>query len=490
MKKSFRWIFIALLGLLFFAGIPVSVALAATNTPTPTHTLTPTKTETPVPTWTATSMPSNTPTATASPTFYPTPTAVTLLDASIAVPEGISDCVEALLISDQPDATRYYAISNVSPSGTDYIVSIVGLFGVAPPDYLWNIGEGGNLSWMGLIFAEDDGLGGFDCAYYEPTLPDGFGGNGSYGPGGGPGIFFPWKAGTKAFYGARGVHELDMPFAGWVSVDWVGGSTYGASSMPPLVYASADGVIEHVCRDPHSTSVRVVNPDTGDDFVYAHLEYRDTFVEGTFIQRGVSFASLVYGSFCNQVPRPASCKCGWADQQDTSYHLHWSFIPDDGYFQAEGWVLNVSSQVWKQSDQEVRVGQYMMGGGSSVTDYTGGTQDNPGNVVIVYDPNDPSSLHLQGGHIWDNIINAFYGGVGGAAEFLPDKYPNPLWDKLRALGEMMLIFINWWFNWGWLSWTIPSIILGIIILFEIFWHNIGLIRMAIGIIKFVFGRRL
>lgn len=493
MKKHFRLLVVCIFGLLFFGALPAGVALAATNTPTPTHsptvTKTPTPTQTHVSTWTATPTITKTPTRTVSPTVA-TPTAIAMLTASVAVPAGVSTCVESLLNSDKPDVAWYYAITNVDTSDPDYIVSVVGVVNISGPDYSWGLGEDENLSWMGLVLADSDGMGGYTCDYYDPPLPDGVGGNGGGGPGGGPGVYFPWQAGTKAFYGARGIHERDAPFAGWVSVDWVGGSTYGAQSMPGLVYASTDGVITYVCRDPHSVSVRIENSDTGDKFVYAHLQDRETLKAGTFLRRGASFASLVRGSFCNSTPRPSSCHCGWADQQDTTYHLHWSFMPSDGYFQAEGWVLNVSSQVWKKSNEEVRVGQYMMGGGSSITDYTGGTQDDPGNVVMVYDPNDPTSLRLQGGHIWDNIINAFYGGVGGTAEALPEKFNNPLWEKIKAIAQTILVFTNWWYQWGWLSYSIPAIIVGIILLFELFWNRLGLIRMAIGVLRFLFGRRL
>lgn len=495
-NRTFRWLMVAGFGALLFSAAPAAIVYAATNTPTPTRTATPTSTptatETTVPTWTQTATVTKTATPTVTKTPAATPTAVMMLTPVVAAPAGVSDCVETLLDSDRPAPTMFYAITNVDPLNDDYIVSAVGAINVSPPDYLWDLGDGDglgeNVSWTGAIYATNTGPDTYTCDYYSPALPDGVGGNGGGGAGGGPGVFFPWQAGTKAFFGARGIHERDIPFAGWISVDWVGGATYGASSMPPLVYASTDGVIAFVCRDPFSTSVRVENPDTGDRFVYAHLVYNESLRLGTFLRRGASFASLTYGSFCLPDHKSPSCKCGWADQQDTTYHLHWSFVPSGGYFQAEGWVLNESSQVWRRGNDEVHIGGYMLGGGSQITDYVGGTTTDPGNVVMTYDPNQPGSLRLQGGHIWDNLINAFYTVAGGAGDILPQKFDNPMWGAIKELAQTSMIFVNWWYSMGIVNIHIELVVLGIMFLFETFWWGIGIYRMAIGLLKFIFLR--
>jgi hypothetical protein len=210
-------------------------------------------------------------------------------------------------------------------------------------------------------------------------------------------------------YGLRGIHGSgDYGTSGMVAVDLVGGDTLGTNIAPPTVYASASGTISYICTDGTSVAVQVTNGT--DTFIYAHLVDNANLTIGHAVTKGVPFASITYGSYTDE--------CGWASQSATSYHLHWMFAPDSGFFQTEGYVLDTSTGVFTRGTETVnKLGYLTASGGSSVI------IDNPDDPingpVLVIDPYNPANITLSGGHIWDNIIMGLFQAMGNFASTLP-----------------------------------------------------------------------
>ena len=172
-------------------------------------------------------------------------------------------------------------------------------------------------------------------------------------------------------YGPRGVHgEGDYGTSNMVAVDLIGGDTLGPGIAGPEVYASDAGTIDYVCNDGTTVAVRTYNSTTGDYFLYAHLLDNAGLTVGQPFDRGQLIGSLKYGTFGSQ-----TSGCGWAEQGDHIYHLHWMFTPRNGSFQAENCILYIADNRWvcNGGSKLIGIGEYIaaIGGGSG----TGG--DNP-----------------------------------------------------------------------------------------------------------------
>jgi hypothetical protein len=229
------------------------------------------------------------------------------------------------------------------------------------------------------------------------------------GGGGGANILLPFAPGNQMMYGLRGIHGSgDYGTSGMVAVDLVGGDTLGTNIAPPTVYASASGTISYICTDGTSVAVQVTNGT--DTFIYAHLVDNANLTIGHAITKGNPFASIKYGSYTDE--------CGWASQSANSYHLHWMFAPDSGFFQTEGYVLDTSTGVFTKGTETVnKLGYLTASGGSSVIiDNPDDPIDGP---VLVIDPLNPANITLGGGHIWDNMIMGLFQGLGNFASTLP-----------------------------------------------------------------------
>jgi len=101
-------------------------------------------------------------------------------------------------------------------------------------------------------------------------------------------------------------------------------------------------------------------------------------------------------------------RCGYAEQRSTSYHLHFGFKADGGYFQIEKWILDATAETWLYGSQSVEPQEYLKaewdGGVIELPTATpGGPTPTPG----VPEPSDwPPPEGGGSGHIWDNILTS------------------------------------------------------------------------------------
>lgn len=467
---------------------------------------------TPTPTATATNTATNTPTATATGTNTPTPTgtqtppAILMGNSSVSVPSGLEDAVEVALGEYRPDSelalppenwSNMWAITSYSESDTAdyYWISLAGMVVPDTEDL-----DGWDLSyalWTGLGIAEDtvspdyeahiDGSADYtimvDAAGLADIAQPDQGGNGSSS------FYFPWAAGYKAYFGDKGVHDDVGPPGtgyggmGWLAVDWVGGAVgYSSEIYPNGVYVSQSGKVSYVCKDEVQTWVQIGN------FLYAHLVDNETLAEGVYHSQGSYLAALITGTHkwrsdqCALGEVNPGVKCGITCQRETSYHLHWGFIPDAGYFQTEDWVLNTSTENWVRGVVSVGPGQYMLAEWGSKpiiptprpTVTPGGPTVTPGVPIIIGEGG-------GGGQIWDGFIAgikvAVLGRIGSINE-LSETGDNMYEDRgivtLAASGVRIAIRTVYVMLVSNLNLTISLIVLTLIFILE----PIRLVRAA------------
>ena len=287
--------------------------------------------------------------------------------------------LNAWLAAEPPSDAPYYIVTFSRTVNSLTYVSLVGV-DLSSPDADWDLEEGGNaVRWMGSVTVSTSGTvtrlsmtqaqqagGRLKGASVQPMREAG---GGSY-------VSFPFQAGKAMIYGPRAVHGSgDYGTSGMLAVDLVSGDDLGAGAAPPYIYASDAGEIDYICDDGTSVAVRTHNTDTGDYFLYAHLLDNENLVVSNTFVRGALIGDLKYGSFSDD--------CGWAEQKDNHYHVHWMFVPSGGSFQAEGCVLSVSTKKWTCGTDEIGTGGWLKGGGGysigadSITG-TAGTNADPG----------------------------------------------------------------------------------------------------------------
>lgn len=269
----------------------------------------------------------------------------------------LKDQLDAWLATDAPSPVPFYVVTYAKTVG---VVTQVSLAAVdVPTDELpeeWSMFEAGSqVVWMGSVTVQEDGtVVPFPTASRDrgtsklalPALPTG---GGSY-------VAFPFQSGKAMLYGPRAVHGSgDYGTSGMVAVDLVSGDGLGAGAAPPYAYASDAGTIDYICDDGTTVAVRLHNAGTGDDFIYAHLLDNANLVMSGAFTRGQLLGSIKYGSFDDD--------CGWAEQRDTNYHIHWMFEPNGDTFQAEGCILRISTKKWTCGSKEVGTGEWLQGGG-------------------------------------------------------------------------------------------------------------------------------
>jgi hypothetical protein len=256
----------------------------------------------------------------------------------------------------RPGGTHIYAVMNYTDNQNGIYISLAGLDPATPSPYNWQLENGqgeSNVIWTGTLTRKAGKLELFTVpGAVEPVSKlDLFSVAGVVQPvinlsslmfggaGGGAEIAFPWAAGSKMMYGMRGVHGGGFSFG--IGLDFLGGNDLGSGVAGDTVYASAAGTITAVCRD--STSVGIKIEGGGNKIGYFHLKDSAQLAEGTTFARGTPIGRLVHGPFNNT--------CGWAEQQQTHYHIHWVVEPAAGKFRAEGYVLNTSTQEWVRGNE-------------------------------------------------------------------------------------------------------------------------------------------
>ncbi len=359
MKKKLAYIL--LLFLLAMLIYPSSQALAddPTATPTPTETSTPTPTSTPTVT--------NTPTPTAG------AGAILWADPVVSIDMDKRDAIEVLLEGDPPTAETYVYVVTDSEEITEtaWLISIAAL-DIEGDLGDWNLFTDG--VWIGSVVVTYGGS--YLAEYYDPD----------YTGGGSAIVYFPFTPGKKAQYGPLGVHNS----WGLHSVDLFGGYNWG-SDVYSEAYAATDGDIIWYCDDGTQVTIKVHGP--AGDMIYAHLEPGNTSLyNGGQVRQRRSLGGLVAGDI-------QSSECGYADQPNDQYHLHWGFEPNAGEGDAmmvEGCFLTISTEQWQcGSGLIVGIGGWLVSGSTYVPI---DDPDDPGD--------DPTGPTTGGGHIWDGPISA------------------------------------------------------------------------------------
>lgn len=264
----------------------------------------------------------------------------------------------------KPVPAPYYAVTYIEPLGVDTAVSLVAL-NIGSADEEWHLTEedGGEskVIWMGSVIVRANGT--IDELFAPVATPESsigvkvrasmrLAGGGSY-------VTFPISSGSYAVYGPRGVHGSgDYGTSGMLAVDLVGGDDL-SGSMFDTAYASDAGTVDYVCDDGVTVAVRTYNATTGDYFLYAHLLDNANLTLSHEFGKGELLGSLKYGNFDDS--------CGWAEQQDDHYHIHWMFVPSGGFFQAEGCILDESTQKWTCGTNVIGIGGQLYGGIGSGT---------------------------------------------------------------------------------------------------------------------------
>lgn len=316
------------------------------------------------------------------------------------ISQELKDHLDAWLAANQPSPALYYVVTYAKEKNGVTHVSLAGVDLPSPelPEDWSMFEEGNNVVWMGTVTVQEDGTvvpfsepqaRGSSKLFLPVFLPHPAPGGGSY-------VAFPFRSGTGMIYGPRGVHGSgDYGTSGMYAVDLVSGDDLGASAAPPYAYASDAGTIDYICDDGVTVAVRTYNASTDDYFIYAHLLDNANLTISSTFSRGELLGAIKYGDFNDD--------CGWAEQQEDHYHIHWMFEPSGGAFQAEGCILRISTQKWTCGNQEIGTGGWIIGGGGF----------GPGDDDFTSGQVEPT--------FWDYLIYGFINFVDiGLIRLLPD----------------------------------------------------------------------
>lgn len=320
-----------------------------------------------------------------------------IVDTTIPVDAELRSTVEAWLGLNAPVDNPYWAITYVEASGMDdFYVSIAAL-DIASPGDSWRITDDNTVAWMGTVFVRDDGNVELYSAPQETQQTNGgMLASPVFDPGGGSYVRFPWESGGTMMYGPRGVHEAGGGGAyatGFLAVDFVGGDDMGSGVASPRVSAAVSGEVDYVCADDTTTLVRLHNDTVNDYYIYAHLIHNENLTMGHEFGAGSLIGTLKYGSFDDN--------CGWAEQKDNHYHLHFGFQASGNTMRMEGCILNTDSERWTCGTNTVAPGEYLAGGGGSGGGGTGGGDDGG---IETDQPSFWDYMVFGAISIWDKVV--------------------------------------------------------------------------------------
>jgi hypothetical protein len=295
------------------------------------------------------------------------------------------------LENNRPADTHLYVVMSYAFNRNGEFISLAGLDPSTPPPYAWQL-EDGNVIWTGTVKRS-----GGQIENFRP-----YGETGGITKlarlveaGGSTSLYLPWQAGQKMMFGERGVHGGGFGISGAIGIDWVGGDRFDGSASN-VVYASTSGTVTDTCTDDTSAAV-LIESSGGEKVGYFHLELNTHVEQGDLITRGQPIGTLRYGNFDDT--------CGWAAQQSYNYHLHWVIVPAEGYYRAEGWVLNVGGVYWERGNERINKRQWLAGGGGTGGAPPGEDDGEPPPVVIIV-PGDPGGSGGGGSKLFDFVVLA------------------------------------------------------------------------------------
>lgn len=320
-----------------------------------------------------------------------------IVDATMPVNADIRSSVEAWLGLSAPAPLPYWAITYAEARGDETLVSIAAL-NISSPSASWRVVDSETVSWIGTVLVKADGTVELYSSVPEvnaaasafkmamPRLA-----------GGGSSVRFPWKSGGTMMYGPRGVHAAGGGGAyatGFSAVDFLGGNDMGSGVAPSNAYAVASGTVDYVCADDTTTLIRTANGS--EYYIYAHVLDNANLVMDHQFNAGGLIGSLKYGSFDDN--------CGWAEQADNHYHLHFGFQPASGSMRLEGCILNISSQKWTCGTKTVATGQFLIGGGGVGSGGSGTASGEDGIGSAITQPSFWDYLLVGVIDIWDKVL--------------------------------------------------------------------------------------
>ncbi|MHB9031478.1 MAG: hypothetical protein ACYC6L_00375 [Anaerolineae bacterium] len=248
-------------------------------------------------------------------------------------------------------ALPWYAVTDITPAGSAYLVSVVGL-AMDKPATGWSIEQAG---WFGLLLLARAPDGGWLGALQDTpaftnlldSLPES-----ALDAGTRAGLdprrrsdrseeyIFPWEPGTLMEY-VSGVHQNGFSIAvtGWLAVDFISYYDPQDGMAPPVVRAAASGVIDWKCSPywgQSSAAVRI------GELMYVHLLNMPDLETGRNVSQGELLGYLV--------PGPFEENCGVAKQGEWQYHLHLGF-PATSTLSLEGWTLNLRDHKFYKGEE-------------------------------------------------------------------------------------------------------------------------------------------
>lgn len=335
------------------------------------------------------------------------PVPAQIVDSTVPISTELRSMLTAYLQVSPPAPVSYYAVTYVQQSGFDTLVSLAGL-NISAPEETWALeadeGVDGKVVWIGTVRIFENGGGELFSKTPSPatrelasltftpalTVQPAAGG-GSY-------LSMPFQAGRQMMYGIRAIHGLgDYGTSGMYAVDLVGGTSMGSGVAGPIVYAADGGTVDYVCNDDTTVAIRTHNGTTGDYFVYAHmLDNANLLIDHVF-GHGGAIGTLKSGKFTDT--------CGWADQANSVYHLHFMFKPSNGSMKIAGYTLTFSDKKFHTADKAIGTGGWLAGGGGG-----GGGLD------------DPSAIHGSSGgfNFWDQFLLGIVTFVTGTSNLMPE----------------------------------------------------------------------
>lgn len=345
-----------------------------------------------------------------------------VVDTTRPVATDVRSSIDSWLATSAPVPYPYWAITYVQVGLQDTFVSLAAL-NIATPTDRWNMTDGDTVAWMGTVVIRFDGTVEMysDALAYVPAKK--VLASLIYAPGGGQAVRFPWQSGGTLMYGPRGVHAAGgggSYATGFSAVDFVGGDDMGSGVASSSVYAVAGGTVDYVCADATTTLVRTADAGSNSYYIYAHLLDNANLAMGHSFARGSLLGSLKYGSFDDN--------CGWAEQTDKHYHLHFGFQPANNAMRLENCILNTSTGKWTCGTQTISTGQFLVGGGGVGTpgDDTGNSVSQPGFFDYM----------LAGAvGVWDAAI------VRNAPAHITNQYIYVLYNTVKLVLKLAYVLI-------------------------------------------------
>lgn len=387
-----------------------------------------------------------------------------VISGTVSITAELRAEIEAYLETSPPSVAPFYAPTYAQYEGQYTLVSLAGL-NIESPDDPWFM-EGrddqpANVIWTGTVRINADGSGSMhstpmSMARQLPklavplALP-------AAGPGGGIYVRLPFQSGKSMQYGPRAVHGSgDYGTSGMLAVDLVGGTNLGANVANSTVFASTAGTVDYVCTDDYQAVIRTYNAATDDYFLYAHLYDNASLELDHVFGSGAVIGSLVPGTFTDD--------CGWTEQGDQIYHVHWMFEPSASAFKVGAYTITMSDEKFHAGDKVYGTGAWIFN-----TSTPSGIDDpTPGQAGAA-----PS--------FWDTVVGGIVNAAGGVAASLPPPASvtiiHAMSNTASLMFRLMWILVRGNLN---LSFTM-TILLAVItmrLLFSMPWFVAWVLRVA------------